>query len=319
MVLTGLKRIIKSGFISFWRNGMVSFACVLVMVVTLLIIGSLILGSAVLNSSIELIKDRVDVNIYFKTDAKELDILAIKDSLIKLPEVKLVSYTTKEEALEKFKEKHKNNSLIISSLEELRDNPLGAILSIKARDPSQYESITKFLETDAIISSSQGLSAGDFGRENLSIIDKVNFYQNKLIIDRLSLFIKSGQKLGFIVSLIFVLIAALVTFNTIRLAIYTNREEISIMKLVGASNLYIRGPFITSGIMYGIISAVFATIIFYPITKRVGLMTENFFGGLNIYQYYLENIFQIFGILVATGIILGAVSSYMAARRYLHL
>ncbi len=201
-----------------------------------------------------------------------------------------------------------DRDLIISSLDELQDNPLGAILSIKAKDPSQYESIAKFLETDAALSS-----------DGLPIIDKVNFLQNKLIIDRLNLFISSGQKLGFAISFVFVLIAALVTFNTIRLAIYTGREEISVMKLVGASNWYIRGPFIISGIMYGIISAVLALIIFYPATIWVGNATANFFGGLDIYKYYVSNLLQLLGILLGTGILLGALSSYLAVRKYLHI
>lgn len=308
MSVVNLKRVFKTGFVNFWRSGFVSFASVLVMTVTLFIIGSLLIGGAVLDSALSLVKDRVDINIYFRTDAKEEDIMNLKNSLISLPEVKSIIYTTKEQALSDFKEKHKDNSLIISSLEEIGDNPLGSSLSVKAKEPSQYESIAKFLEND------QSLVVG-----GINIIDKVNFYQNKKIIDRLAKIVDSTEKLGFAISLLFVVIAVLVTLNTIRLAIYIAREEIAIMSLVGAANWYIRGPFIITGVISGLISSIFAMALLSPTTSWLGSATENFFGGINVYNYYIQNFFQILLILIGTGILLGAVSSFLAVRRYLRV
>ncbi len=304
--LVNFKRVFKIGFVNFWRSGFVSFASVLVMVVTLFIIGSLLVGGAVLNSALALVKDRVDINIYFRTDANEQDILNLKNSLIALPEVKSIDYTTRDQALADFKEKHKDNTLILSSLEEIADNPLGASLSVKAREPSQYESIAKFLEND------QALVVN-----GINIVDKVNFYENKKIIDRLAEIISATEQLGFAVSALFIIIAVLVTFNTIRLAIYIAREEIAVMSLVGASNWYIRGPFVINGIIYGFISSIVAMGFLYPITSWLGSATQNFFGGINISQYYLQNFFQIFLILLGTGVVLGAASSFLAVRRYL--
>ncbi len=306
MSAVNFKRILRAGFVNFWRSGFVSFASVLVMTVTLFIIGSLLVGSAILDSSLSLVKDRVDINIYFRTDAKETDITNLKTSLMALPEVKSIIYTTKEQALADFKEKHKDNSLIIGSLEEIGDNPLGSNLSVKAREPSQYESIAKFLENDP------SLVVG-----GINIIDKVNFYQNKKIIDRLAKIVVSAEKLSFAISLLFVIIAILVTFNTIRLAIYIAREEIAVMSLVGATNWYIRGPFIITGIVYGFVSSLFAMALLSPTTSWLGTVTENFFGGINVSTYYLQNFFQILLILVGTGVALGAVSSFLAVRRYL--
>ncbi|MDO8493429.1 MAG: permease-like cell division protein FtsX [bacterium] len=302
------KRVLKIGFVNFWRSGFVSFASVLVMVVTLFLIGSLLVGGAILDSALSLVKDRVDINIYFRTDAQEQDIMNLKTSLIALPEVKSITYTTKDQALSDFKEKHKDNSLILSSLDEIGGNPLGSSLSVKAREPSQYESIAKFLEND------QSLTIN-----GINIVDKVNFYQNKLVIDRLAKIVTSAEKLGFAVSLLFVIIVVLVTFNTIRLAIYIAREEIAVMSLVGASNWYIRGPFIITGIVYGFVSSLIAMALLYPTTSWLGSVTENFFGGINVSRFYLQNFFQIFLILLATGVGLGAVSSFLAVRRYLKL
>ena len=306
MSLTNFKRVIKTGFINFWRSGFVSFASVLVMTVTLFIIGSLLVGSAVMTSALSLVKDRVDINIYFRTDAQETDIQNLKNSLMALPEVRSITYTTKEQALSDFKERHKDNSLIISSLDEIGDNPLGSSLSVKAREPSQYESIAKFLEND------QSLTVN-----GINIVDKVNFYQNKMIIDRLSKIVSSTETLGFAISVLFAMIVILVTFNTIRLAIYIAREEISIMSLVGASNWYIRGPFIVTGVVYGFVGSILAMAILSPATSWLGNVTENFFGGINVSSYYLQNFFQIFLILFGAGVVLGAISSFLAVRRYL--
>ena len=308
MSLVNFKRVLNTGFVNFWRSGFVSFAAVLVMIVTLFIIGSLLIGGALLESALSLVKDRVDINIYFRTDAKEADITNLKTSLMALPEVRSITYITKEQALSDFRERHKDNSLIISSLEEIGGNPLGASLSVKAREPSQYESIAKFLETD------QSLLA-----DGINIVDKVNFYQNKKIIDRLSKIIASVEKLGFAAALLFVIVVILVTLNTIRLAIYIAREEIAVMRLVGASNWYIRGPFIITGVIYGLVGSIFAMASLSGATSWLGGVTENFFGGVNVSNYYLQNFFQIFLILLITGVVLGATSSFFAVRRYLRV
>ncbi|MBI3632067.1 MAG: ABC transporter permease [Candidatus Vogelbacteria bacterium] len=303
-----IRRVIKTGFINFWRSGVVSFASVLVMTITLFIIGSLIIGGAALDSALSLVKDRVDVNIYFRTDAKDEDINNLKTALMALSEVRSITYTSREQALADFKERHKDNSLITSSLDEIGDNPLGASLSVKAKEPSQYESIARFLESDQSL-----VVAG------VNIVDKINFYQNKMIIDRLAKIVKSAENLGFAITLLFVAIVILVTFNTIRLAIFIAKEEIAIMRLVGASNWYIRGPFVITGIIYGFVGALLATIVMYPTTSWLGQATENFFGGINVSNYYLQNFFQIFLILLVSGMALGAVSSFLAVRKYLRV
>src|SRR3989344_5188878 len=157
-----IKRIIKSGFYNFWRNGTVSLASVLVMTITLLAIGSITLGGAVLDTALSGLKDKIDINVTFVTTAKTEDILNIKQSLESLPEVLLVSYTSREEALEDFKKRHEHDQTILSALNELGENPLGAVLNIKARDPSQYQSVAEFLESSDTLSSA-----------GVSIIDRI--------------------------------------------------------------------------------------------------------------------------------------------------
>lgn len=298
------KRIIKAGFINFWRNGWVSLATVLIMVVTLFTIGSLIFSRAILGSMVAQIQDKVDISVYFKTDSQEQDIIAFKDKISKLGEVKSVEYISAEQVLNNFKERHKENAMITQSLEELGVNPLGATVNIKAKESSQYEAVAKFLDAE---------SQAPTG----SIIDKINYFQNKKIIDRLTKIIDSAKNLGSILSIILVIISIIVTFNTIRLAIYISREEIGVMRLVGASGRFVSGPFIVEGIMYGVISSIITMVLFYPLTIWLGPMTENFFSGVNLFKYYISNFGQIFLILLFVGVTLGAISSFIAVRRYL--
>ena len=305
-MLINIRRIIKSGFVNFWRNSFISLSSVLVMIVTLFVLGSIIFIGATFSASLNQIKDKVDINVYFLTTAEEDDMLALKRSIESLPEVEFVKYISRDEALLRFKERHEDDQLTLQALEELGENPLGASLSIKAKETSQYEGIATFLQNET------ALSSGDS-----PIIDKVNYFQNKAAIDKLSKIIDSSETFGFAIILILAFASIIITFNTIRLAIYTSREEISVMRLVGASNMYIRGPFVFEGIMYGVAAAIITMILFYPLTYWLGPVTEDFFIDINIYRYYLNNFAELFLIMFLSGIILGAVSSYLAVRKYL--
>ncbi len=308
MLWISTKRIIKSGFVNFWRNGVVSLAGMLVMTITLFVIGSIIFLGAILNTSLEQIKNKVDISVYFTTAAPEEEILSLKKSIEALTEVSFVAYTTRDEALANFRERHKNDYLTLQALDELGENPLGASLSIKAKETSQYESITKFLE------SKEDVSSG--GKK---IIDKINYYQNKIAIDKLTKIIDGANKIGLAVTIVLIAISIIITFNTIRLAIYTAREEIAVMRLVGGNNAYIRGPFLIEGLMYGAISSIITMAIFYPVTLWLGGATENFFGGINLFDYYLSNFWQLFAVILLSGILLGVVSSFLAVRKYLDI
>lgn len=301
-----LKRIVKSGFINFRRGGLISFAAVLVTTITLSVITAIILLQAVLYFSLSVIKDKVDVTIYFTTSAPEEKIMLLKSSLEKLPEVASVSYTSAVEALQLFRERHSNDYPTIAALDEIGTNPLGAYLNVRAKEISQYESIANFMKGD---------NALVLGSAN--IIDKVNYYQNKLVIDRLNSIISNAQKLGFLITILLIIISIIITFNTIRLTIFIAKEEIGVMRLVGASKMRVRGPFMIEGAIYGIIATGITLILFWPITAWLGRNMTNFFG-LNMHDYYASNFFQIFAIILLSGILLGIISSFLAVRKYLN-
>ena len=306
MFFIKLKRVIVSGYRNFTRSGFTSIASIMIMTITLFVMTSLIFIQAGLNSSLNDIKEKVDVTVYFVPDTDESSIKNIEDTLKNLPEVREISYTSQDDALTQFKDKHSGDYLTLQALDELGSNPLGASLNIKAKDPSQYESIAKYFDSDS----------GALSKDTLSSIDKIDYNQNKLVIDRLTSIINGAKKLGFVISLILVFISLLITFSTIRLIIYMSREEISVMKLVGAGKGYIRGPFIASGVFVGVVSTVLTMLIFLPVTIWLGNQMTDFIG-INLYTYYKTNFLQLFIIMLGSGVIIGVVSSIFAIHRYL--
>lgn len=304
---TGFKRIVRSGFVGFWRNAFVSLAAIFVMTVALFVIGSTMLLDQLLGASLANIQSKVDINVYFVTGAAEDDIFAVQNALSALPEVTDVTYTSAEEALELFRERHRNDETIIQGLEELNENPLGATLAIRAKETSQYEGIAQYLDDQK-------------AQENADspLISEVNFVKNKNAIDKLTSIIGAVERSSLVVMIFLVVAAVLITFNTIRLAIYTTREEIAVMRLVGASNTFIRGPFMLQGIMYGLLSGVLSLLLLYPVLLWIGPETEEFFE-FNLFAYFVSDFTYIFGVIVGSGMALGLVSSVLAVSRYLRV
>jgi cell division transport system permease protein len=308
MLLTKIKRVLRAGLTNFWRNGFVSLSSLVVMFIALFIISSLIFLSAIMRFSLQEIKNKVDINVYFTAEASEAEILSLKKSIETLDEVDSVTYVSQAEALAIFKDRHKDDALTLAALSELGENPLTASLSIKAREPSQYQGIANFF------SNEDSLTGG-----NNSIIEKVNYYQNKAVIDKLTKIIGAAETVGLGVVIIFLIIAIIITFNTIRLTIFISKDEISVMRLVGASGRYVKGPFVVSGILYGIVSASLVILVFLGLTYWLGNLSKNFFVNLDLFDFYLKNFGQIFLIIFGSGIALGAIASYLAVKRHLKI
>ena len=306
MLWIKFKRILRTGFFNFWRDSTVSFASVLVMTVTLWVIALVSFSSAILDTTLAELRNKIDINVTFITSADEKDILDIKYTLESLPEVFLVTYVSRDEALTAFKERHSSDQPILSALDELGENPLGAVLNIKAKDPSQYASVAEFLGSNNVLSP-----------KGITIIDRINYFQNKTAIDKIAGIITSADRLGLALTIFFATISVLIALNTIRLTIYIARDEISVMRLVGASTTYIQGPFVVVGVIYGVTAGLLTLLTLLPITYWLGSTTENFFIGFNIFSYYLRHFLEIAFIIMASGIFVGALSSVLAIRKYL--
>ena len=248
---TALYRIIKYGIINFWRNGWLSTATMVIMILALVVIEGVIMFGFVAKRVLSSLQDRIDISVLFQTGNVRGFHFKSERSLEGLAEVKDVEYISRENALNIFKERHADDATISQAVEELNSNPLLASLNVKARDPREYGIIASYLEDNSLKTS----------------VDKVTFAQNQTVIERLVAIIETSNKVGVALAVFLASVAVLVTFNTIRLAIYSNRDEIGIMRLVGASNGFIRGPYIVEGVIYGVLSGVASLLIMVPIIK----------------------------------------------------
>jgi cell division transport system permease protein len=304
-MITGLRRVVKAGFVGFWRNTYVALASIFVLTIALFVIGATLFLDQLLATSLNTLQSKVDINVYFVPDAPAEEIERITAAVEALPDVSEVIFTSREDALAEYRERNQDNAISLQALEELDENPLGANIAIQAKETSQYESVARFLEEQRELEEPQ-----------TPVIDEINYARNKDSIDTLTSIINATEQASLIIMSILLIAAVLITFNTIRLAIYTSREEIAIMRLVGASNMFIRGPFMLQGIMYGFIAGVIALLLFYPLLVWLGPRTEAFFE-LNLFDYYIIHFGEIFGLLVGIGVVLGLVSSIFAVARYL--
>ncbi len=298
-----LLRIVKSGLQIFGRNFPLFGATIAVMSLMLLVFAGLFTIRFFASRAISEIQNRIAMSIYFDATVDEGGILRARDLLSQLPEVERVEYVSREEALNKFRERHKTNPALIQALEEIGSNPLQASLNIKARDSQQYASIASFIEK------------APFRNQ----IAKVNYVENQLVIERLNKVIVAIRNGGLLLSVILALIAVLVFFNTMRIAIYTFREEIAIMKLVGASNNFVRGPFMIAGILAGATASIVSFLIFFVSIHAIFPRIEQLIPGLGIKAFFLSSIWLLLGMQIVLGIGLGMFASFLAINKHLQV
>ena len=278
-----------------------STATVAVMLLALLVSLGLIIFKEVKNKAVVSLQDKIDIVVYFNTNTPEDQILNIKQSVESLAEVKSVDYISREEAIKIFKEKHKGEQSISRAIDIVGENPLEASLNIKAHSPDQYASIAANLDNPVF---------KDF-------ISQRSYEKNKGAIDRLVTIIENINRGGLALTVLLAVIAGLIVFNTIRLAIYSNRDEIGIMRAVGASNALVRGPYMVDGIVVGVLAAVFSLILAIPIVSFVSPYLSRFIPGLNISQYFYSNVIGFLLLQMVFGMAIGTVSSFLAVRKYL--
>ncbi|MBI4119691.1 MAG: ABC transporter permease [Parcubacteria group bacterium] len=298
---TALYRILKLGVLNFWRNGWLSAATIAVMILALLVFEGLIIFGVLTKAALASIQDKIDISVYFKTTAPEDEILRVKKSLESLAEVKKVEYVSRDEALEMFRSRHQSDATISEALTELNENPLSASLNVKAYDPRQYALIAAYLNNESLS----------------DLVDKVTYFQNEVVINRLTAMIDTVERGGFFLTVFLSLVAGLVVLNTIRLAIYTNREEIGIMRLVGASDRFIRGPYLVEGILYGIISAVVSLLISAPVVRFASPYIATLIPEMDLVSYFVSNLMHLLGYLMLFGVLLATISSSISIRKYL--
>jgi len=306
-MITVISRIVHYGFKNFWRNGLLSTATTAIVTLSLIVFAGLIFANATTTSIINFLKDKIDVSVYFQLNTPEDEILNVQQSLQHLPQVKNVDYVSADQALQIFKDRHADEPDIAQSLSQLNTNPLEASLNIKAYDPGNYGTIADYLKNPDLS----------------QYVDKVNYSQNQDAITNLSAIINNVDRAGLIITIFLSLIAGLVVFNTIRLVIYSNRDEISIMRAVGASNAFVRGPYVVEGILIGVMAAVISLILILlafllaPVIYKSSASFDVSIPGFSISSYFYANFWRLLLYEVVFGVCLTSISSFIAVRRYL--
>lgn len=296
-----LSRIFHLGLMNFWRNRWLSLAATLVMTLTLLIISVFVIMSLVVNKTTDSIREKIDISVYFKDSASTDQIIELQREIAARSDVKEVKYISKDEALANFKAQQQGKK--VADLINSDENPLPRSLEIKATQAENLDQIAQFVSQNTFA----------------PMIHSVSYQENKIVINRLIGFTTFVKRMGWIFSVIFVLISIMVILNTIRLTIFTRKDEIEIMRLVGASDQFIKVPFIIEGFLYGLIATILATIIIKIGVISISPMMEKYLG-LNLsnrmLSFFSGSFLSIIGLELLVGIIIGIGCSLFSIRKY---
>jgi len=302
-MFTSVKRVLKFAFQDLWRNFWLSFVTVTLLLITFFSFNILIALNYLATEVTRNIESRIDVSVYFAPEATDEQVGGAKTFLESLPLVAGVGLVSREEAVQQFRARHQDDAEILASLDELDKNPLGATLVIRAKAIGDYQSILATLDVDPY----------------KSIIQDKNFVDHRVLIERIGRWTDKVRTGAMVLSLIFIAIVMMIVFNTVRMAIYTHREEIGIMKLVGASNWFVRTPYIFESIILAIISLGVSVGLTFAVFGALQPTITKFFEdpNINLSSYFLRDALRIFGLEFILMTCLTALSSLTAVGRYL--
>jgi cell division transport system permease protein len=301
-----LIRIIHTGTVNFIRNASLAIAAMAVMVVTLTIILFSLITNATFTNTIAQITNKIDISVYLKDQINDDQRVNLVEQLKSLPNVKSVTYLSKDQVLQRYMEQNADNPDLLNAI-NATSNPLPATVLIKPIDLNKIQDIKDFLTQPqiAVLQSDQPSYSGD----RKEAIDKITHATNVL------------REIGIVTVITFTIISALIIFNTIQMAIFNRRDEIQIMRLLGASTSYIRGPFVVESIIYGILSATISVLIINSaFVAASSALQASSLGLLDIQyanDYFSSHFLWFLTLQLALGMIIGAASSTIATRRYL--
>ncbi|MDD5750126.1 MAG: permease-like cell division protein FtsX [Candidatus Pacebacteria bacterium] len=303
-MLINLKRILKFGWHSFSRNKGLGFQVIFIMATAVFFILVFFLGRGVGRTLFDEMGRKVDISVYFKSETTEQEILEVKNRLSSLSDkIKTIEYVSKERALTIFKAEHQSDDLYLNALEEAKENPLLPSLNIYSDDPNYYAKISGFLKEPP----------------TNDIVEKISYEQpkNRQAIETLAAIAKGIKIVGIIIVGLLGLLVIIITSNIIKLTFIVLKDEISTMKLVGASDWFVRGPFMIQTFFYGLFAVIivdtFSGILLYFISGKA----IHWFSEFNIFSYFFSNLAVIFGFQLGFVALLGAVSTLLVMRKHL--
>lgn len=302
MLLT-ITRTFKEAVNGLLRYRWLTIATSGILMLSLYVIGVLILMTFATSTVLTNIQEKANISLYFKQDISEDAINDIRSKLLADSDIKAVEYVSKEQALEDFKKNNADEQIIMDSLKEIGGNPLLSSLVVRAKDPNQYQKIY------------EDISGSDFASQ----ISRINYGKNKEIINKLNTLVGSVKKIGVILEILLAGISILIIYNAVRLSIYGRRQEIEIMRLVGASNSFIRLPYFFEGVLYGLAATLISMLLLLLTVRALSSYVLAVAPSANIVSFYFQNFWSMLALQLFMGILIGVVSSLVAMRRYLRI
>lgn len=304
MLALSFARVVKFAFQDMLRNISLSLMTVFILVLMLLSINTLIVIQVLTNEATRSVKEQIDVSLFFSSEATDEEVTEVREYIELFPEVVGITYQSREEVLEEFKAQHADSEDIVTSLDELQDNPLGPTMIVQMREPSDYQKVIEALQVP----------------EYENIIEHKNFNDTQKTIERIDTVTSQVERFSLALSVLFAVIAFLIIFNTIRVAIYTHRVEISIKKLVGATNWFIRGPYLLESFIFSLLSVAIALgivlTVLHGLDPYIGLIFSS--EGI-LTNYFNSHILMLLGLQFLSVFILTVISSLLAMRRHLRV
>lgn len=294
-------RIIKFSFQDIVRNVWLSIVTITILILALFSMNMLFTVKLISQNAVTAVKGKINISLYFKSDASEAMILDVRQKVESLADVKDTIFISKSVALDNFRNNNQNNPEILNALKELGKNPLSPSLIIT---PNDFDNSANLITTLKALNS-EAIESRDFS-DNSAILEKINFITARI------------NEVGMFLIIIFFLTSLLVVYNAIKVAIYTHRQEIEIMRLVGASNFFIYMPYLFSAFIYALFATAVVVISFYPLLTLLQPYLEVFFTdySVNILTYYVDNFVLIFGGQFLAVFAITLVASLLAARKY---
>ena len=301
--MQGIGRLVKFALQSALRNFWLSFVTTSVMILTLLTVNTIITLNVLAQKTITSVEDTVQVEIYFNDGTSDDVQGAVRGYLLGLPQVKDVVVIQAETSLENFKQLHANDPEILAALEEVGGNPIGDSLLISAQQPEDFPFILEAVQSP----------------EFSPYIKETNFADHAVVIEKLSSFAARVRWGGIVLAAFFGLISMLIVFNTIRVAIYVHRDEIAVMKLVGAKDWLVRGPFLFEAVLYSAIATAIVAGLLVLTLKALEPSVQRFFSGVDVglSAYYWQNAILIFGLQFLVLAVLSTATTWVAMRKHL--
>jgi cell division transport system permease protein len=304
--LISFSRVVRAGLQNFARNLTLAIAAMAVMFITLTIVLFSVIVNATFAHTVQQITDKIDISVYLIDDIKDSQREKLINDLKSIDNVKSIEYVSKDQALELYKKQNADNIDLLVAISQT-DNPLPASLQVKPKDPNRIDEIKQFLEKPEIksLQSDETSYSGD----------------RKEAIDKISKATRFFREAGIVGVIIFMMVSVLIIFNTIRMAIFNRRDELTIMRLLGAGTWYIRGPFIVETVIYGIIAGTLSIVAvgsMFAVSSNafdassLGLLDIKFAS-----DYFANHFATIVLVQISIGVIIGAFSSFIATRRYL--